>query len=204
LLLASLVADSEWSIEAAREDLIAEFEKRLKAEKVAQLRKLHEFISNKLKAQLAEPIQRALEKSEPNMWQQIREHTERSSATLRKLLESRLQGFQCSSAEIQEKLQEFDAQLFGVAREAVSDKAYERVQALLQKRFQYIFANNRSTLPRQWKETDNVQSEHQAALDEVCVLVCLCTCVLVCLWRTSTDLLELQHKLSTQTTSARA
>ena len=162
-----MVADAKWDVETVLQDIEDSFDKRITLERENQLRKLNDFIQNKLRQQLAEPIQSILNKSEANMWSQVQSRVEVCRSSWHTLLQSRLEGFQCTENEIADRLRAFDSRVFEVVREAITDKSFERVQSLLQKRFQTIFVNNRGTLPRQWTETDDVRAEHARALAEV-------------------------------------
>ncbi|SAM78736.1 related to SEY1-GTPase with a role in ER morphology [Ustilago bromivora] len=169
---ALLLADTDWTIDDELAQLDSEIQSISDTMRVEETKKMVAQIERTFKKNMAEPVQMALNKPEPDMWDRVltafRTTLEQAEATYLKKAKS----FNCTEEENQHALVALRRKAWLSLKAKVDEETTDSViAAKLRNNFEDRFRYDEAGVPRVWKPEDDIDSAFRKARDETLSLI---------------------------------
>ena len=169
---ALLLADTDWTIDDELAQLDSEIQSISDTMRVEETKKMVAQIERTFKKNMAEPVQMALNKPEPDMWDRVltafRTTLEQAEATYLKKAKS----FNCTEEENQHALVALRRKTWLSLKAKVDEETADSViAAKLRNNFEDRFRYDEAGVPRVWKPEDDIDSAFRKARDETLSLI---------------------------------
>ncbi|KAJ1040909.1 hypothetical protein NDA14_006338 [Ustilago hordei] len=169
---ALLLADTDWTIDDELAQLDSEIQSISDTMRVEETKKMVAQIERTFKKNMAEPVQMALNKPEPDMWDRVltafRTTLEQAEATYLRKAKS----FNCTEEENQHALAALRRKTWLSLKAKVDEETADSViAAKLRNNFEDRFRYDQAGVPRVWKPEDDIDSAFRKARDETLSLI---------------------------------
>ncbi|UTT93676.1 hypothetical protein NDA17_000953 [Ustilago hordei] len=169
---ALLLADTDWTIDDELAQLDSEIQSISDTMRVEETKKMVAQIERTFKKNMAEPVQMALNKPEPDMWDRVltafRTTLEQAEATYLRKAKS----FNCTEEENQHALVVLRRKTWLSLKAKVDEETADSViAAKLRNNFEDRFRYDQAGVPRVWKPDDDIDSAFRKARDETLSLI---------------------------------
>ncbi|KAJ1034621.1 hypothetical protein NDA18_001477 [Ustilago nuda] len=169
---ALLLADTDWTIHDELAHLDSEIQSISDTMRVDETKKMVAQIERTFKKNMAEPVQMALNKPEPDMWDRVltafRTTLEQAEATYLRKAKS----FNCTEEENQHALVVLRRKTWLSLKAKVDEETADSViAAKLRNNFEDRFRYDQAGVPRVWKPEDDIDSAFRKARDETLSLI---------------------------------
>ncbi|KAJ1019402.1 hypothetical protein NDA16_004519 [Ustilago loliicola] len=169
---AVLLADTDWTIDEEVAQLESEIQSISDTMRVEETKKMVAQIERTFKKNIAEPVEMALNKPEPDMWDKVlsafRSTLEQAEATYLRKAKS----FNCTDEENQHALVALSRKSWLSLKAKVDEQTADSViAAKLRNNFEDRFRYDDAGVPRVWKPEDDIDSAFRKARDETLSLI---------------------------------
>ncbi|SJX61495.1 related to SEY1-GTPase with a role in ER morphology [Sporisorium reilianum f. sp. reilianum] len=169
---AVLLADTEWTIDDEVAQLDAEIQSISDTMRVDETRKMVAQIERTFKKNMAEPVEMALNKPTPDLWDKVlaafRATLEQAEATYLRKAKS----FNCTDEENETALVALRRKSWLGLRAKIDEQTADTVLAAkLRNSFEDRFRYDEAGVPRVWKPEDDIDSAFRKARDETLALI---------------------------------
>lgn len=169
---AVLLADTDWTIDEEVAELNSEIQSISDTMRVEETKKMVAQIERTFKKNIAEPVEMALNKPEPDMWDKVlsafRSTLEQAEATYLRKAKS----FNCTDEENEQALLALRRKSWLSLKVKVDEQTADSViAAKLRNNFEDRFRYDDAGVPRVWKPEDDIDSAFRKARDETLSLI---------------------------------
>ncbi|CDR99977.1 hypothetical protein [Sporisorium scitamineum] len=169
---AVLLADTEWAIDDEVAQLANEIQSISDTMRVEETKKMVAQIERTFKKNIAEPVEMALNKPTPDMWDKVlsafRATLEQAEATYLRKAKS----FNCTDEENEKALVALRRKSWLSLRAKIDEQTADTVLAAkLRNSFEDRFRYDEAGVPRVWKPEDDIDTAYRKARDETLSLI---------------------------------